>query len=469
MKSIPLLFSFLFSVFILSVSAQIDTAKSSGKEKKDKDDPMVILPVLVRGPYLQKATSKSMLVRWRTDALCRSRVYFGTSSSDLNRQITDSALLTDHKILLTGLQPGTRYFYSIGDVKNKLQGDTGNYFYSLPNPGDTDTYRIAAFGDCGNNSINQRNVRDQLLQYIGKKYLNAWILLGDNTYPDGTDAEFQANFFNIYKDNLLKHYPLFPSPGNHDYHDIEFSAAVAQQTHEIAYYQNFSMPDSGEGGGVASLTAAYYSFDVGNIHFLSLDSYGKEDGKRLSDTTGPQATWIKQDLEKASGAGWIIAYWHHPPFTMGSHNGDTEKELVDIRQNLIPMLERYGVDIVLGGHSHDYERTRLMYGYYGNDSSFDAARFNISQSSGKTEGPGESGAYVKNSLREKGTVYVVSGSSGKLGGMQKTFPHKAMYFSDATHGGVSYIEVTGSRLSFKWICADGVIRDQFTMVKKNHL
>jgi hypothetical protein len=174
-------------------------------------------------------------------------------------------------------------------------------------------------------------VRDQLLNYLGPNYLNAWILLGDNTYPDGTDAEFQANFFNIYKDNLLKKYPLFPSPGNHDYHDVEFSAAVAQQTHEIAYYQNFSVPESGESGGVPSHTSEYYSFDIGNIHFISIDSYGKADKKRLSDTTGPQVEWIKKDLEKAAGAEWIIAYWHHPPFTMGSHNSDTEKELADIR------------------------------------------------------------------------------------------------------------------------------------------
>ena len=302
MKTVPLLFSFLFTLFVfIRVRAQNDKAKTAGKEKKDADDPMVVLPVLMRGPYLQKATSKSILIRWRTDALCRSRVYFGTSATNLDQKVTDSALVTEHKILLSGLQPYTRYFYSIGDVKHKLQGDTGNYFYSLPAPGNTGTYRIAAFGDCGNNSINQRNVRDQLLAYLGKNYLNAWILLGDNTYPDGTDAEFQANFFNIYKDNLLKHYPLFPSPGNHDYHDIEFSAAVAQQTHEIAYYQNFSMPDSGEAGGVASLTPAFYSFDIGNIHFLSLDSYGKADGKRLSDTTGPQATWVKTGPGKSFG------------------------------------------------------------------------------------------------------------------------------------------------------------------------
>jgi acid phosphatase type 7 len=469
MRPLQLFFSFLFSFFVFIAAAQNTIPKTTPREKKDKDDPITVLPQLVRGPYLQQATPKSMLIRWRTDALSRSRVNFGTSSAGLNGQVTDSALVTEHKILLTGLQPATRYFYTIGDVKNKLQGDTGNYFYSLPNPGDTDTYRIAAFGDCGNNSINQRNVRDQLLRYLGKKYLNAWILLGDNTYPDGTDAEFQANFFNIYKDNLLKHYPLFPSPGNHDYHDIEFSAAVAQQTHEIAYYQNFSMPDSNENMGVPSNTAEYYSFDIGNIHFLSLDSYGKADGKRLSDTSGPQATWIKRDLENAAGAEWIIAYWHHPPYTMGSHNSDTEKELSDIRENFIPLLERYGVDIVLGGHSHDYERSRLMYGYYGNDSAFDAARFNVSQSSGKTEGSDPASAYVKKTLRGKGTVYVVTGSAGKLGGMQKTFPHKAMYFSDAKHGGVSYIEVSGSRLMFKWICADGIVRDQFTMIKQNHL
>src|ERR1700748_1385713 len=114
MKSIRIIFSLLISLLFITASAQNDTAKTSGKEKKDKDDPMVVLPVLVRGPYLQKATSKTILIRWRTDALSRSRVYFGMSATSLDRQITDSALLTEHKILLTGLQPDTRYFYSIG-------------------------------------------------------------------------------------------------------------------------------------------------------------------------------------------------------------------------------------------------------------------------------------------------------------------------------------------------------------------
>jgi acid phosphatase type 7 len=448
-----------------SAQAQKPIKDSLAKEMKEKDDPAAVLPILVRGPYLQRATPTSMLIRWRTDALSRSRVYFGKDMYTLKNEVTDSALVTEHKILLSSLNPGTRYYYSIGDVKNKLTGDSTNFFFTLPVAGDTGTYRIAALGDCGNNSINQRNVRDQLLHYIGSNYLTAWILLGDNTYPDGTDAEFQTNFFNIYRDNLLKKYPLFPTPGNHDYHDVEFSAASAQQTHELAYYQNFSIPQNGESGGEPSHTSEYYSFDIGNIHFLALDSYGKADNKRLSDTTGPQAEWIKKDLAKASGSQWIIAFWHHPPYTMGSHNSDTEKELVAIRENLIPVLDRYGVDIILGGHSHDYERSRLMYGYYGNDSSFIAKLYNVSQSSGKEDSLKNTGAYIKHHWREKGTVYIVSGSAGKLGGKQKTYPHKAMYYSDADHGGVSYIEVTGSRLSFKWICADGVIRDQFTILK----
>jgi hypothetical protein len=460
-------FILIFSCICANDLQAQDSEKKSPKEKKDNDDPLSVLPGLMRGPYLQQATKESMLIRWRTDALSRGRVYFGTVPGKLDQQVSDSSLITEHKILLTRLKPETKYYYSIGDIKNRLQGDSDNYFYTLPDAGTAGTYRIAGFGDCGNNSINQRNCRDMLLKYLGNHYLNAWILMGDNTYPDGTDAEFQANFFNIYKDNLLKKYPLFPSPGNHDYHDIEFSAAVAQQTHEIAYYQNFSVPESGEAGGVPSNTAEYYSFDIGNVHFLSLDSYGKADGKRLSDTTGPQVAWIRKDLEKASHAEWIIAYWHHPPYTMGSHNSDTEQELVDIREKFIPVLDEYGIDIVLGGHSHDYERSRLMYGYYGKDSGFNRADFNISDLSGIADTITNKGAYLKESLRAKGTVYVVSGSSGKLGGMQKIFPHKAMYFSDATHGGVSYIEVTGNKLSFKWICADGVIRDQFTMVKKN--
>ena len=463
---------FLFTLLLL-LAAPILFAQKTLKEKKSSGDeengkPSDVRPVLIRGPYLQCATPTGMLLRWRTNASCRSRVRFGTVNGVLTGMADDSALVTEHKILLSGLTPYTRYYYSVGDLLDTLHTGPDNYFYTLPTAHSTGVYRVGIFGDCGNNSINQRSVRDQFIQYLDSNYLNAWILLGDNSYSDGTDAEFQSNFFNIYKDNLLKKYPLFPAPGNHDYHDIEFSAAVAQKTHSVAYYQDFSMPENGESGGVASHTKAFYSYDIGNVHFLSLDSYGKEDNEyRLYDTAGPQVQWIKKDLEANSNKTWVIAYWHHPPFTMGSHNSDKETELVRIRENFIRILERYGVDLVLCGHSHDYERSRLMNGYYGQDADFDSTKYNVSNSSGKNDGSLNSRPYTKDSHHTRGTVYVVTGSAGKLGGHQTTFPHNAMYFSDETHGGASMLEIHGNRLDFKWICADGVIRDRFTMLKND--
>ncbi|HEX4849175.1 MAG TPA: metallophosphoesterase family protein, partial [Puia sp.] len=317
------MFGKLISVctFMLLFAFSSHAQQVQSKEKKHKevmdDDPPEVMPLLLRGPYLQVAAPTSIMVRWRTDALSRSKVWFGTNKDSLNASVEDSFLVTEHKITIRGLKPLSKYYYRIGAIKQVLQGDSNNYFMTLPESGRSGTFRIAAFGDCGNNSVNQRSVRDQLLKYLGTDPLNAWILLGDNTYPNGTDAEFQSNFFNVYKNDLLKNVPLFPSPGNHDYHDVEYSAAVAQQTHQVAYYENFSMPTEAEAGGLPSHSESFYSFDIGNIHFLSLDSYGRENGMRMYDTLGPQVEWVKKDLEKNKNVEWIIAYWHHPPFTMG--------------------------------------------------------------------------------------------------------------------------------------------------------
>lgn len=453
---------------ILFFSFALFCCKAAVSQEK-KEPGAATEPVrLIRGPYLQVGSSTGIMIRWRTDVSARSKVYYGTVAGKLDHFVEDHSLLTEHKIKITGLKPLTTYYYAIGGLQDTLQGDSNDHFATLPEPGKAGHYIIAALGDCGDNSVNQRQVKDQLLKYLGRNDPNAWILLGDNAYQDGTDSEFQSKFFNIYKDDLLKKYPLFPTPGNHDYHDTDLTAKHAQETHETAYYQNFSMPTEAEAGGVPSHTQAYYSFDIGNIHFLSLDSYGKEDRTyRLYDTIGPQVQWIKKDLATNKNKGWIIAFWHHPPYTMGSHNSDQEEELVKIRENFISIIERAGVDLVLNGHSHDYERSKLMYGHYGMEKTFDPVIHNLSTSSGKNDGSEDSAPYVKSASKSKGTVYVVSGSAGKLGGQQAGYPHNAMYFSDDKHGGSCVLDVTGNRLDLKWICADGEIRDQFTIMKKD--
>lgn len=443
-----------------SLTAQPDTLARTLNKRSPQ-------PVLTRGPYLQAATSSSIVIRWRTNAGERSVVRYGTDPNRLTDSVENTMITNEHIVKLSKLQPRTTYYYSIGGLTHTLQGGKGNYFMTLPEPGSRDRYRIAAFGDCGNNSLNQRMVRNEVLKYLGDNYLDAWLLLGDNAYESGTDAEYQVNFFDVFKDDLLKRYPLFPAPGNHDYRDIGKYRGVSQATQDVPYYQIFTMPVDGEGGGVASRNPAYYSFDIGNVHFLSLDSYGKEEKTlRMFDTLSPQVEWVKKDLAANRHKDWVVAYWHHPPYTMGSHNSDRETELVKIRENFVRILERYGVDMVLCGHSHNYERSKLIKGHYGKEATFNAAEHNVSESSGLYDGSKNSCPYLKDNVKQDGIVYVVSGSAGKIDPKaQATYPHDAMYYSNVNNGGALLMEVEGSRLDMKWICADGEIRDAFTMMK----
>lgn len=449
---------FALCAFSFMISAQTTTASRSANRYG-------IRPVLVRGPYLQVATSNSMIIRWRTDMLDVSFVRYGKELGKLDQLAGTDFRTSEHIVTLSGLQPQTKYYYMIEGFKDTLQGDKNNHFTTLPPVGKEDKYRIGVYGDCGSISVNQSDARDQFEKYLGNNLLNAWILLGDNAYSFGKDAEYQAHFFNIYKDNLLRKSPLFPAPGNHDYQDEPYAEEVAQRSGEIAYYQNFSMPTKGESGGLPSHTSAFYSFDIGNIHFLSLDSHGsQENGKRLFDTTGAEVVWVKQDLEANKNKGWIVAYWHHPPYSMGSHNSDTESQMVKIRENFVPILERYGVDLVLCGHSHSYERSKLMQGHYGKEATFSSEKHLLSNSSGFYDGSENSCPYIKDQSG-RGTVYVVSGSASRVDHNQTTYPHDALPYSNVSNVGATILEVEGNRLDLKWICEDGVIRDRFTMMK----
>ncbi|MFT3682956.1 MAG: Ig-like domain-containing protein [Ferruginibacter sp.] len=421
-----------------------------------------VTTTLTRGPYLQMGTPNSITVRWRSAAATDTKVSYGLSAGNLNLTASIANSVTDHEIQLTGLSPDTKYFYSIGSSSQTLQGDAENYFVTAPVTGTEKKTRIWVNGDCGNNSTNQRNVRDQFLSYMGANYTDVWLLLGDNAYETGTDSEYQTKFFDIYKDKLLKQTVLWPSPGNHDY----ANSSTRANDHNVPYFSMFTMPAAAQAGGVASGTEAFYSFNYGNIHFVSMDSYGRENNTyKLYDTLGPQVVWLKQDLA-ANTQKWTVLFWHHPPYTMGTHNSDTENELVQIRQNLLRILDRYKVDLVLCGHSHNYERSRLMKGYYGNEAAFNNS-YNLNGSSGKYDGTAASCPYIKNStLAGTGIVYVVAGSSGQLSSdVETTFPHNAMYYSNETTGGSMALEIEGDRLDAKWVCADGTIKDRFTMVK----
>lgn len=413
---------------------------------------------VVRGPYLQKVNPTSITVKWRTDVATDSKIFYGTSLSSLTSVAVNTDFTTEHEVQLTGLLSNQKYFYKIGHSTGDLTvPGTDYYFKTSPNEGEHGKYRFWAIGDAGTGNDNQRAVRDAFSSYNQNKHVDGWIWLGDNAYEGGFDSEYQSNVFsnNTYEE-LLKHIVVWPAPGNHDYNNhIPFSPAPA-------YYDIFSLPANGECGGVPSFTEKYYSYNYGNIHFIVLDSF--DEGRDISDA---MATWLNNDLNSNS-LPWVIVYWHHPPYTKGSHDSDNpifiDGELEDMRENIVPILENHGVDLVLNGHSHSYERTYFLNGHYGLSSTFNTG--NIVQ-----EGTGDyisDCPYRKNDSlvhSNNGTIYAVVGCSGKTSSVDSDWPHNAMVSYYELKLGSMLIEVDENRLDAKFITSDTTVLDQFTIVK----
>ncbi|MEA5458616.1 metallophosphoesterase family protein [Arcicella sp. LKC2W] len=420
---------------------------------------------IVRGPYLQMATPTSMMIRWRTDLATSSKINFGNNTNSLNLSISDNSLKTEHQITLDKLKPSTKYFYNIEGNNGVLQGDADNFFISSPPVGSGQTVKIWALGDMGMGTETQSKVYQQYLKFAGNNYTNIWLLLGDNAYAQGYDWEYQQRFFEYYQtERLMKQTVIFPSPGNHDY--TPTTNRVIEDP-ILDYFKIFTMPTNGEIGGVPSKSKAYYSYNYANIHFVSLDSYGIEAlDKYLYSPDSKQMKWLEEDL-KANKQKWTIVYWHHPPYTMGSHNSDTEIDLKTIRETVVPILEKYKVDLVLNGHSHNYERSQKIKGHYGLENTYNPKVHGFSSSNGRYDNSPNSCPYITDSKspESQGIIYVVNGCGAANGGIQSTFPHDAMVYSNNKDGGSLFLEVSENRLEANFIAADGSIKDQFSIFK----
>jgi len=91
---------------------------------------------VTRGPYLQMATSSSIVIRWRTDEATDSMVRYGDAPGNLGFTASAPALTTEHEVRLTGLPPGTRHYYSVGSSGQALSGgDASHFFATAPSPG----------------------------------------------------------------------------------------------------------------------------------------------------------------------------------------------------------------------------------------------------------------------------------------------------------------------------------------------
>jgi hypothetical protein len=402
---------------------------------------------LLRGPFLQSLSSTSVVVSWRTDWFGDSRVRFGTGM-DLARMAAGRDHAIDHAVRLDGLQPATRYYYSI-ETGTMTLTEPGEQFSFETAPTSARPTRIWAIGDSGTANAAATAVRDAYLLYSGTNRSEVWLMLGDNAYGCGTDFEYQKAVFEMYP-SLLRRSCVWPTIGNHD-------ACFAATSDPLPMLGIFHLPRNGQCGGLASGTERYYSFDYANIHFICLDS---ETSDRRPGQ--PMAVWLENDLA-STDKDWLIAYWHSPPYSWGTHTSDGESSLIEMRQWIVPILEQYGVDLVLCGHSHNYERTFLLNGHYGYSFSLKTNTMILNQGLGN---PVLDGAYQKPAGgigADQGTVYVVCGCSGQ-GGYFSYPKHPAMAVNLSGFGSM-VIDVNGLRLEAKFLTDDTDVVDLFAIEK----
>jgi predicted phosphodiesterase len=422
--------------FKVQGSGRIDEIALVGSKPPQSEDGNV---EITRGPYLQQGSSNGVIVRWRTDKATDSKVTFGTDASSLTSVASNEEVTTEHELFLTKLNAESRYYYRVGNSSKmfKIEGELS--FMTAPKEGSSSPVRVWVLGDSGAVSEASKDVYRAYLDFTGKRNTDLILMLGDNAFKRGTDREYQAAVFDKYS-KLLAQTSLWSVYGNHD--------AMTPES----YFNNFTFPQNAELGGVPSYTENYYSYNYGNIHFVVLDS-----SKSSLSKSGKMMKWLKKDL-KNNHSKWLIAAWHHAPYTKGSYDSDKRSRMIRMRKNFLPTLEKYGVDLVLAGHSHVYERSMFIHGHYGKSSTFSSTDI-VQDGDGRVDGDG---AYQKGS--KEGTVYVVLGSSGKPK-EDVALNHPIMVTESKRTLGSVVIDTKENQMDVKYLTNKGIILDSFRIEK----
>lgn len=366
-------------------------------------------------PYVQNTATNKAVVIWYTSSSQPGFLRYGREMGQwLDTLPTPSG--TRHRVEITNLNPNTKYFYEVGSG-NAVHATGELYFFRThPKPGARVPFRFFAFGDFGDGSDTQMATAAQLIKQDRRHQFA--LLLGDIIYSSGSRDKYLSDYFPVYQD-LIRHSAWWPTLGNHD---IKSNGGAA-------YFEFFETPANNP-----RKIENYYSFDYANAHIVSLDDELHFSGNDLQQ----QLDWVKKDLADAKNRGqqWLIAMWHKPPYSAGTH-GDDE----DIQKYFVPIMDEHGVDLVLCGHSHVAERSFLL-----NNNRIVNKDLN---------------SYPKDGFKP-GTIYVVSGAGGKTGSVD---PHPLMGFQLGDVTGFESIYINGDSLIGEWMNDKGERKDRFTMIK----
>ena len=358
---------------------------------------------LARSPQIAQVTDSSLLVGWRSKTALVGSIEYGDSPA-YGQERSFALDTTEHLFALQNLTPDTRYYYRIkldGEVES--EGHVFDTAPAVPAP-----LRFAVLGDSGACSQAQFDVAAQILVHNPDLVLHT----GDVIYDFGALEELDPTYFLPYRD-LIDRIPIYACLGNHD----------VRTQNGLPLLSALYLPTNSATG-----SSRFYSFDRGEVHFVALDT---------NQDTAPgsiQNLWLEADLAAAS-ATWTVAYLHFPPYSNAKQHGSD----LDVRANLCPLLDRYGVDLVFSGHDHNYERTLPMLG-------------------GLVVDAGQDPDFID----PAGPIYVVTAGGGKDLYPNGTSDYTA-YSESSFH--FALIDVDGSDLTLTAVGAGGGILDRITITK----
>lgn len=308
---------------------------------------------------------RDMTVSWTTPAPVSSpRVRFGPTSSDLDGTVAaETVSFTDalsgttvycHHARISRLDPGRTYTYLAGQDGATAAGST---FRTAP--AGRAAFRFTSFGDqCtgttgdvlaapqGNWVTAQIEAADPLFHTVNGDLSYANTMATDDNGAYDRSAVWDHWFTNGAPSAMNR--PWMPALGNHENEQGNGPQGLA------AYLARFALPANGE----SEFSGNWYAFTIGGVRFITVDTndvvYSTDfDFPILGYSHGAQKRWLQAELaaaRKSPEIDWIVVFVHYP--VMSTAGGSD----LGLRQQYQPLFDQYGVDLVLTGHSHDYER-----------------------------------------------------------------------------------------------------------------
>ena len=289
-------------------------------------------------PYLQLPSPGGIIVR--AESPVARPAYLALRDCDGETVlIPDERLTRFHRFVANGLQPDTQYSYTVGagNVTTEI-----HHFRTAPRTPRPIT--VLMWGDSHYGPSVLEGLADRIEEVQPDLLITAGDMVGDGV----NENEWRDYVFHPLR-RVAGNYPLHFPVGNHDHGSWRHRGRG----------DNPSLSERWEPSGHCWGNMPYgYSFDYAGVHFLFVDPLygctGDEAFVNLNRGTA-QYDWLEQDLKNSRSAQWTILLVHEPPFCETWEGGyyDGQPEL---REHLVPLMEKYGVDLCVSGHAHTYER-----------------------------------------------------------------------------------------------------------------